>query len=572
MSWLFLVTFFQILLHFFSDISSLTLMVDLTLIGSFFYLFKKRRLPKILQIWELLKFKKHQNLRVELNLNIISDVLKIIALVFSFFWLSRWYHFSFDFSFLKPTAQEIYNLDVYLFCSFLSIILGKKSIAKIFGRIQITSARQGLIHYFIAIFIGAFLLMMPFSHQPFQQLALIDAFFLSVSALTVTGLSPVDIAQVLSFEGSLILLVLIQLGGLGLVMLVVGASIAINKRASLNSVLVSQTLFDNHSIGELPKFFSRVVLITFIIELLGACLLYFLLPSSLDNRFFMALFHSVSAFCNAGFSLFTENLNNEAFGFFGTLILCLLIILGGLGFPVLIDLTQCYSHKKKIWQYLSPYSRLVILINLILLIGGSLLFFISEIFSTNSQLGFFEKISHSIFYSISSRTAGFNLIPVSDFHFSTLFILILLMIIGASPISTGGGVKTTTVGLLFATVRSVLLGHNQIKIFDRAVSHKLILRAVTILFLYCFIASLGIILLIIFESQSPFALGFEAISALSTVGLSLGITSHLSLVGKILSMFLMFFGRVGILTLIIAGIGLVKKSKIKYPEDDFFVG
>jgi trk system potassium uptake protein TrkH len=385
-------------------------------------------------------------------------------------------------------------------------------------------------------------------------------------------LSPVDISQVLTQWGQFILLLMIQLGGLGIIMVTAVFSYAANSRLSLNSMQLGQTTFGTHHAGEIPRFLSRVVYVTLFFESLGVLLLYYSLPEGYPNRLFCAIFHSVSAFCNAGFSIFPNNLQASPFFGGGIVVICLLIMIGGLGFPVLFDIQQVFLQRKVAYERLSPHSKLSLVVTFILFVGGAGLFFLFEITHLSSGLDFFSSLQQSIFYSITARTAGFNMLPVENFHTSAQLFLMLLMLIGASPASTGGGIKTTTVGVLFATVYSTIVNKNQTVVFRREIPYQVVKKSLSIVIIYFLIAGLALTVLTITEQRSSFELGFEVISALSTVGLSLGVTPHLSFLGKLIIMFLMLFGRLGILTIVLVGFSHAKPSRIRYPEDDFYVG
>lgn len=320
------------------------------------------------------------------------------------------------------------------------------------------------------------------------------------------------------------------------------------------------------------SFLNQVLGITFTIEMLGAILIYFSLDSGLEQRVFYSIFHSVSAFCNAGFSLLGSGVQPVDFGYLGVISIASLIILGGLGFPIYIELISLIIRKQLKWNFLKPSTKLTLIVMWSCLLIGSLLFYFFDQVRPITDLNPFERAFQSLFYSISSRTAGFNMLSLDQFHLSTLVVILILMIIGANSSSTGGGIKTTTLGVLIVTVMASLKNKKQV-IFDyRAINSTTIFKSISILFIYLFVASLGIVTLILTENLPPFALAFESISALSTVGLSLGVTAELSNFGKIINMFLMIFGRIGLLTIVFAGLGESQSSKLKYTEDEFTVG
>jgi trk system potassium uptake protein len=568
-----LLIFFRLSLSWVQSHYVYEIIFDCVLLYMVWPLIKKIQVGQAIQAWRYLKYRQSFRKRIEFISAIVLDILRIMAFCYLGFWLLRWTQV--DWTSVESTIKErdLNFLDAFFLCFFLSQVATAHKWGWWLSKFHFSHGRQILFHYLVTIFLATFLLLMPFAVQPHQSLSLIDSFFLSVSALSVTGLSPVDISQVLTQWGQFILLVLIQLGGFGVIMITAAVSFAANRRVSLSSMVLGQTTFGTANAGDMPRFLTKVFSVTVLFESFGALFLYFSLPEGHPHRLFHAIFHSVSAFCNAGFSLFPDSLNQSPLLGGGLIVICFLIILGGLGFPVLFDLEKMLKQKKSLgWDSLSPYSRLVLLSTVVLLLGGASFFFLFESFHSESSLGFFELLGQSLFYSVSSRTAGFNLLPVDTFHPSVQAFLLLLMAIGANPASTGGGLKTTTVGVLFITVYNTLRNQDQAVIFGRSISYNIVKKALSIVVLYLMIAGLAMTILIVTEGQSSLEISFEVISALSTVGLSLGLTSKLSFLGKLVVMFLMLFGRIGILTIVLAGIGEKKKSNVRYPEDDFFIG
>ncbi|MCS6837285.1 MAG: hypothetical protein NZ480_00425 [Bdellovibrionaceae bacterium] len=538
-------------------------------------MFQKVEIDRAIQAWRFLKVRKNTRKQVELISAIVLDILRLMALFYLGSWYWRWTVV--DWSSGISTFQPRYLgfLDTFFLCFFLAQVATAHRWSWWISKLPLNPGRQILLHYLAAILVGALLLLAPFSIQSGRALSVIDALFLSVSALAVTGLTPVDISRVLTEWGQMVLLILIQLGGLGIIIVTAALSLAAYRRLSLSSLLLGQTSFGAPHPGQIPKFLSQVVTLTLFLEALGALFLYFSLPKETPNRVFVALFHSISAFCNAGFSTFSQNLYQSTFGFGGLLVICILILLGGIGFPVIFNIASVLKKNRgvrELFKQLSPQSRLALTVSFILVTGGTVLFFLFEEANLTSKLPWYQVLGQSLFYSISSRTAGFNLVPLDNFHLSAQFFLMLLMFVGASPTSTGGGVKTTTLGVLIATVYSTVFNKDQVVIFNRSVSFYVVKKALAIVSIYLLLAGVAMTLLSITEKAHSFELFFEIISALSTVGLSLGVTEQLTAFGKIVVMFLMMFGRIGILTIVLAGIGRVQRSAIRYPEDDFFVG
>lgn len=572
MVWLLALLIIRIVYPMTSDSDWKSLIVDAGLISSLIYLARSHQISRALEAWNVLKSKHHDIMRRQLNLALTSDLLRLISLPFAGMWLWRWRDGWMGIFENRPSAREFNYVDAFLFCLFLAYLLDTEKFRQSLLKMQMTSGRQVLIQYTAAILAGTFLLEMPMSLNPGQSLSIIDALFVTVSALSVTGLSPVDVSAVFSLHGQVILLGLIQLGGLGIVLITAGFSFMTYKRLSMNSILLGREMYNTCRTGEVPEFLTRVVALTLSFELLGAVSLYFNLPHDTPNRIFTAIFHSVSAFCNAGFSTFSTGLHETPFSIVGVITICFLIILGGMGFPILLDIWTSLQKRDRHFRILSPHARLTLYVMTLLLILGPIVFFILETLRPTAELNLWTRLGQSLFYSISSRTAGFGMIPLDTFHPSALFWIILLMAIGANPSSTGGGIKTTTVGVLISAVIRTIQGHRQTTFNGRAIPLATMSRALTVVALYLFVAGVAIMLLVITERAHPFSVAFEVFSALSTVGLSLGITAQFSVFGKITLMFLMLFGRIGILSFLLAGIGRTTPSKVKYPEDDFFVG
>lgn len=539
--------------------------------GALLHLVRTNKVAEAWQAWQFLRYRRHKRVKIQLNLALASDLLRLLALPFVGLWFFRWFGVWPDLLGHLPSSRDLTYLDVCIGALGLSSALDAKWLAKMLSRIQMTTGRQVLLHYGAAIILGTLLLLLPFSLKEGQSLTVLDALFVVVSALSVTGLTPFDVGTVLAFPGQVILLILIQLGGLGIVLITAGFSIATFDRLSLNSVLLGREMYSSCRVGDVPQFLARVVGLTVAVEALGALLIYFSLPDDMNGRWFYAVFHSVSAFCNAGFSLDSASLNGSSFGFYSISVICFLIVLGGFGFPMLLDLGNSFQ-RRRVRDLVTPHMRLTVTVMVLLLMGGTVFFFLLESLRPSADLGHWERLAQSIFYSISSRTAGFGMVPVETFHFSALFGLILLMAVGANPSSTGGGMKTTTIGVLLMSVLHTLRGSRQTVFGRRAIPAETVARALTIVVLYLATSGLALTLLVISEDASPFALGFEVISALSTVGLSMGVTAGLSPFGKVVVMFLMLFGRIGILSIVLVGLGQVSPSRVRYPEDDFFVG
>ncbi len=493
-----------------------------------------------------------------------------LALIFLGIWLSRWKEGLTSGLLSFPSDFYLSMLDASLFCHFVSGITKSDFFLKFFIQTPLNSSRKVLIQYFFAITIGAFLLMLPISHQEGRFVGLLDAFFISVSALCVTGLTTINVADTLSTFGLSVLLLLIQLGGLGIVIIITAFSFARYRRVTYNDASTAHELYGVPNFAHVPDFLLRVFGLSLLFEVIGALVIYFSLDPRLQGREFHALFHSVSSFCNAGFSSFSANLENAPMSGVGYSTICMLIILGGLGFPVLFEIL---ANPAKIFRgRLSAHARMTFNMTLFLLVGGTLLFWLFASLHSQDLKHNWSLISEALFYSVVSRTAGFNEIPVNQLGVAVQILIILLMIVGAGPLSTGGGIKTTTLGVLLATGISFLKGRKGVQVFHREVPYPIVIRAVSVVFFYFILSIFSILLLIATEDLEPLEISFEIISALSTVGLSMNVTEKFSVFGKVWLMFLMLAGRLGLVSILYAGIGNVKESRYRYPEGQFYVG
>lgn len=423
---------------------------------------------------------------------------------------------------------------------------------------------------FLAL-IGTGTLFLWLFNAPFRPLRFVDALFTATSAVCVTGLTVVDTGKALTRASQLVLLLLIQLGGLGVMTATTALSLLMRERIGLR-----QRLFLAGGVGlETPsgviRLLIRILALTFAIEGVGALPLYwgfiragFSPSQSLSN----AVFHSVSAFCNAGFSLFSENLEgfSESILVPGTVMV--LIVLGGLGFSVLSELMENFRKPSGI----SVHSKLVLFTTAGLILFGTLSLALCEWNASLGGLSLGWKAWNALFASITPRTAGFDTIAPATFSPAGIFVLVLLMLVGASPGSTGGGVKTTTLAVLLASSWNVIKGRPEVHLWNRRIPFRIIQRAITLIVLYLGTLGLGLMVLVWLEPFPFRSLLFEAVSALGTVGLSLGITPQLSDAGKLVLVLLMFWGRVGIVTFLY---GLVKREargKVSYPDAEIPVG
>jgi len=436
----------------------------------------------------------------------------------------------------------------------------------------ILTPNQILVLGFLVIIIsGTYLLHHPISSAEGKTLSLIDALFTATSATCVTGLIVVNTGKDFSLFGQWVILILFQIGGLGIMTFSTMFAFLLGRKITLRQRLVIQESLNQFSIGGLVRLAKYILLFTFFLEGIGTILLYLYWKDISSNHpnLFLSFFHAVSAFCNAGFSLFSDSLEkyNSHLGI--NLIFILLIILGGLGFLVLVELIEFPKRKK-----LSLHSKVVLIMTLILLIIGTLGLFFLEYNNekTISHLSLSNKILSTVFQSTTARTAGFNTITVGSFTDASLLLIVILMFIGASPTSTGGGIKTTTFCISFLWMYYALKGRKHLYIYQRQISEAIVNKAWVILMLaLCWIMLITLLLSYV-EKFDFIKILFEVVSAFGTVGLSTGITSHLTSMGKILIILTMFVGRLGPVTIALSLITDRKTESIQYPKEQVMVG
>ncbi len=427
------------------------------------------------------------------------------------------------------------------------------------------------------IIIGAILLNLPIATVSGESIGFINALFTSTSAICVTGLAVVDTGTYWSLFGKIVILMLIQFGGLGFMTMATSVAFLVGKRITLRSRIIMQEALNQFTISGVVRLTKYILIATFAIEGIGALLLSirFIPRYGFAKGAFYSIFHSISAFCNAGFDLIGDGRSLTPFvdDFTINFVIMTLIIVGGLGFTVILDLIKTRNFRK-----LSLHSKLVLSATGILLSIGFILILLIEYGNpqTLGNLTFGKKILAAMFHSVTPRTAGFNTLDMGSLKVSTKFLTIILMFIGGSPGSTAGGIKTTTFSLVILHVLSVIKGKEDTEIFRRRISWQAISRALALLSIgISFVIIITFILSITEESLGFMEIFFETVSALGTVGLTLGITSQLSAFGKILIALTMFFGRLGPLTIVIALArrnATSKKSGIRYPEGKVLVG
>jgi trk system potassium uptake protein TrkH len=426
------------------------------------------------------------------------------------------------------------------------------------------------------ILIGTGLLLLPkATREPFY---LIDALFTATSAVCVTGLIVVDTAKAFTTTGQLIILGLIQLGGLGIMTVTTFFTLIVGQRMSGREQVLMGNVLSTEQPAQLGPIIRAVFFTTIGIESCGFLLLYLSWRDVLDPglAWYTALFHAISAFCNAGFSTFSDSLIRFEASVRINVIVCSLIILGGLGFGTLRNLITSFfspgSIRQKIAR-LSVQSKIALVMSGFLLVLGTLLFLLLETSSSLNSFSWGNRLLASFFQSVTSRTAGFNTVDFSQLRASTLMLAMILMFIGVAPGSTGGGIKVTTLAILLGTVISLARGKLRLELFRRTIPVKVLYQTLVVITVHLSILVLISFLLSITENhERPINLMFETVSALGTVGLSTGVTPHLSVMGKFLIILTMFSGRIGPFTLALAVRRRQLIESYQYPEEEVQIG
>ncbi|GAB4167430.1 MAG: potassium transporter TrkG [Terrimicrobiaceae bacterium] len=443
--------------------------------------------------------------------------------------------------------------------------------------------------FVIIIALATLLLILPgASAKKDAPMTLLDAVFTAASAASVTGLCVRDTGSDLTTFGQLVILSTIQLGGLGIITFVALLTSLSNRSLPVPQMVIFRQMMNAPETGNLRYRVAGIFAVTLLIEAAGAAAIYISIHNTNDvaSDFKWAVFHSISAFCNAGFSLESNSLeafqSNPSINF----TIMVLIILGGLGFLVLPELATVgwrricailplsfLRPREVLWPRLSNQTRFSIWITAVLLLIGTVGFWLCERDHVLAESTGFTSFLIASFQSVTARTAGFTTIPVGELANSTLILIVLLMVIGGCPVSTAGGIKTVTFAVLVLSLRALVLGRQKIEAFGRTLPASAVFSALNVLVLYLLSAIVGLFALSLTDPSFPLRdLGFETFSALSTVGLSTGITPHLSDAGKIILCVLMFVGRVGPLAMVLSVFHARHHLDYDFPDEDIVVG
>jgi len=445
-----------------------------------------------------------------------------------------------------------------------------------------------IISFAIIILAGTFLLMLPTATN--DGISLVNALFTSTSAVCVTGLTVIDTGTDFTIIGKVIILLLIQIGGLGIMTFTGLLGYLAAGSVSFHNQMALKSMVSSSRISNVITIVTRIIVVTLFFEAIGSFMLYLSVDKELFNnnieRIFFSVFHAISAFCNAGFSTESAGLYTESFRFNYNLqmVIVVLIILGGMGFPIVFNIFSFirikfssltariirHSTPEAMTRIIQVNSKLALTTTIILLIAGFILYFTFEYNnSLQDHPSLIGKVVTSFFGSVTPRTAGFNTVNMTALSLPTIMIYLLLMWIGASPSSTGGGIKTTTAAVAFLNLISIIRGRNRTEVYRTQISELSINRAFAVILLSLLIIGGTVFLISIFDGDKGILnIAFESFSAFSTVGLSLGITAELTDASKLVLTFSMFIGRVGVLTLFMALVRQAEERAYQYPIEE----
>nr|WP_233530959.1 TrkH family potassium uptake protein [Paenibacillus alkalitolerans] len=440
------------------------------------------------------------------------------------------------------------------------------------NQIRLSPPRTLALGFLIIILTGTLLLMLPVSTHPGYRLSFIDALFEATSAVCVTGLVVVDTGSAFTVFGQVVLLMLISIGGLGFMTFGIMIAVLLGKKIGLSDRLLVQSATNQFSLSGLVRLVKIIILATFIIEAAGAVLLAVVWSGEMGwpKALYYGVFHSISAFNNAGFGLEADSLMKWVANPAINIIIAALFILGGLGFTVIMDVAA-----KKSFRRLSLHTKLVLAATFVLNLAVTLIIFNIEYNNPNTigQLSFIDKIIASFFHATTPRTAGFNTLDVTQMGNGSILLTMALMFIGGSTGGTAGGIKITTFLLLILVVWSFIARKEDINVWKKRIPNDLVFRALSIFMIGVIVVFGGVFLLEMSEKSLPLMmLAFEAVSAFGTVGLSLGATPELSPFGKIVIIILMFVGRLGPLTIAFAIAKNQPQPHFRYPEEKILIG
>ena len=448
-------------------------------------------------------------------------------------------------------------------------------------KLKFSTTQTILLSFLIVILIGSVLLSLPVSSATGERVSYLDALFTATTSVCVTGLVTLPTVSAWSLFGQVVILVLIQIGGLGFIAIISGLMVLLTRRMGIGHKLLIQDAFNLNTMEGLSKFIRNVLLGTFLIEAIGAllCMTVFV-PQFGTRGIWISVFHSISAFCNAGIDIFAQNsLCDYATNPIINIVTSALIVLGGIGYIVWWDVLRVIRSgalkKGTFWAHLTLHSKIANAASTVLVFGGGLLVLICEYNNpaTIGEMSFLNKVQVSLFQSVTTRTAGFASVPQENLRDATALISIVMMLVGGSPVGTAGGLKTVTIAVLVCSAISTIRNKRESTLFGRRISPASVRRAVAVVVTFGCIALVSTILLTVATGADLLDVVYESVSAIATVGLSRGFTGSLNTLGKWIVIVTMYLGRVGPISLAVAfGSANESQNVISEPEEDISIG
>ncbi len=464
----------------------------------------------------------------------------------------------------------------------LKVFSRLKRLASVIEGISVHPAQTILFSFLMVILVGTLVLMMPFTAAEGPGLGFLDALFTSTSAVCVTGLIVVDTATYFSTWGQVVILILIQIGGLGIMIYSYFTMFVLRRTMSVEDKFLISYMISEEDMSGLSRSLASILGITFLFEAIGAGLLFSGFYSGTDilGSVFLAVFHAVSAFCNAGFALFSDSLESFSGSVVINLTVAFLIIAGGISFAVILNLRDSlgarlrhlFSGKRAAVRRVSLNTKIVLIGTLILLVSGMFFVYALEHAGVLKSLSLGNQYLAAFFQSVTLRTAGFNTIPFGSLSTGVCLVMIAYMFIGAASGGTAGGIKINTAAILGAYANSILKNRDDVRIASYSIPQPRVLKAFLIFLFGVLVVALGIFVLVLTEKAALIDIMFETVSAFGTVGLSTGLTSSLSTLGRIVIIVLMFTGRLGPLTILAAASQKTRHVNITYPQADITIG
>ncbi|WP_128894865.1 TrkH family potassium uptake protein [Longirhabdus pacifica] len=442
---------------------------------------------------------------------------------------------------------------------------------------QLTPTQYIILGYLAAILIASVILMLPISLEEGQELSYIDSLFTATSSVSVTGLTVVNVKDTFTTFGEIIMLILFLLGGIGIITLGTFLYLLLGRNISLSYRQLIMIDQNRNQLSGLVQLMRLVIFLSLIFVLISTVLfgLYFYIRGYFDNvltALYYGLFHSISSYTNAGFDIFGNSLQDFSHDYIVQLLTMLLIIIGAIGFPVLIEVREYLFGKHSNFRF-TLFTKLTTFTFFILLVIGTVGIFILENSLYYANMAWHEKLFYSLFNSVTARSGGLSTMDVSEYSSATQIFMSVLMFIGASPSSVGGGIRTTTFAIILLTFMTYAVGRTEVRVFRRSIKQSDMIKSFVIITggIMLVITSL-IVLQAVEPDKSINAIIFEIASAFGTCGLSMGITPDLSNIGKLIIMLLMFMGRIGIFSLLYLFRTKKKKETYHYPKEDIIIG